>query len=388
MEYDHRQNKLHSQFNTRLLASKYDQLDELITKESYDLESERAQDRKAQDTSEARRKQTSSAGATRKGQNDSSEAAPVGKLDDLFSQLKGEQLGGVRKLNEITQFATNEAMADPRYTEPDNDDKTHLPSGMSARNLKATLPAVMIGGGEGVSRRDNAQKYEGNEKALMLLDPSNRPTWNGSAAAGMTTAQHDNDDMSVDDHGPLNTVANNDLYPFINKNTPKINVRYTVGGLEKRLADTHWKRRDSTSSSKGTGEKWHKNKGHAPLSRRMESFNAGEMNASFDSRPITPHNSAINSRPTTANKTGAPSLSNAFSSASGESESPPGSPQLNRLHHSRIIEDEFTAYHNRGIVNFRLGADESGLSDMETAMKLKPSHEVTREVLSLAKRRM
>ncbi len=56
----------------------------------------------------------------------------------------------------------------------------------------------------------------------------------------MTTAQQD-DDMSVDDHGPLNTVANNDLYPFINKNTPKINVRYTVGGLEKRLADTHWK---------------------------------------------------------------------------------------------------------------------------------------------------
>ncbi len=34
-------------------------------------------------------------------------------------------------------------MADPRFTEPDNDDKTHLPSGMSARNLRAAALPVM-----------------------------------------------------------------------------------------------------------------------------------------------------------------------------------------------------------------------------------------------------
>ncbi len=99
-------------------------------------------------------------------------------------------------------YGTNEAMADPRFTEPD-DDKTHLPSGMSARNLRAVLPAM----GADTSRRNlnssTTQKYggdgdldvvlnssykstcgAGNEKALMLLDPSNRPTWNGTAAAG------------------------------------------------------------------------------------------------------------------------------------------------------------------------------------------------------------
>lgn len=61
--------------------------------------------------------------------------------------------------------------------------------------------------------------------------------------SGMTTAINaDGDDLSVEEgHGALTAVASNDLYPFINKATPKINVRYTVGGLEKRLADTHWK---------------------------------------------------------------------------------------------------------------------------------------------------
>ncbi len=108
MEYDHRQGRMHGQFTTRLLASKYDQLDELITRESYDLESSTAQERKTQGSFDARRKQTDTqsggGGEDRAGklkqqsQTSSSllEAVPVvgRNLDDLFSHLKQEQQEG------------------------------------------------------------------------------------------------------------------------------------------------------------------------------------------------------------------------------------------------------------------------------------------------------
>lgn len=55
----------------------------------------------------------------------------------------------------------------------------------------------------------------------------------------------DNEELSVDGDGNNNATAagivNNDIYPFINKPTPKIHVAYTVGGLEKRVAEGHWR---------------------------------------------------------------------------------------------------------------------------------------------------
>ena len=55
---------------------------------------------------------------------------------------------------------------------------------------------------------------------------------------------------------------------------------------------------------------------------------------------------------------------------------------------NRSLVDEFIAHRNRGIINFRLGDDISGLHDIEKAVKLRPQDIELRELISLVKRRM
>eukprot|EP01036_Dinobryon_divergens_P037588 gene37588-49210_t len=55
---------------------------------------------------------------------------------------------------------------------------------------------------------------------------------------------------------------------------------------------------------------------------------------------------------------------------------------------TQIKLDEFVAYHNRGVINFRLGDDEFGLSDIEKAAEIQPDNVECRTLLSLAYRRM
>lgn len=55
---------------------------------------------------------------------------------------------------------------------------------------------------------------------------------------------------------------------------------------------------------------------------------------------------------------------------------------------TRAVLDEFIAYRNRGIINFRLGDDHTGLLDIEHAVSLMPQDIELRELISLAKRRM
>ena len=50
--------------------------------------------------------------------------------------------------------------------------------------------------------------------------------------------------------------------------------------------------------------------------------------------------------------------------------------------------DEFVAFHNRGIIYFRLGDDDSGVADIEKAIEKDPNHLDCRTLLSLAYRRM
>lgn len=59
-----------------------------------------------------------------------------------------------------------------------------------------------------------------------------------------------------------------------------------------------------------------------------------------------------------------------------------------RKENQRHLEDEFIAYYNRSIINFRLGDDESGLSDIEKSTSINPGHIEARALMSLAKRRM
>lgn len=54
----------------------------------------------------------------------------------------------------------------------------------------------------------------------------------------------------------------------------------------------------------------------------------------------------------------------------------------------RILQDEFLSHYNRSVINFRLGNDEMGMQDIESAVKLDPTHIQAREVLSIARRRM
>jgi CRP-like cAMP-binding protein len=54
----------------------------------------------------------------------------------------------------------------------------------------------------------------------------------------------------------------------------------------------------------------------------------------------------------------------------------------------RSPHDCYLAYYNRAIINFRLGADELGLEDLEKAKKVNPSDISIHELLSLAKRRV
>ena len=51
-------------------------------------------------------------------------------------------------------------------------------------------------------------------------------------------------------------------------------------------------------------------------------------------------------------------------------------------------EEQFIAYFNRGLVNFRLGNDDKGILDMKCAIDLQPTHLKAKEVLSLALRRV
>lgn len=60
----------------------------------------------------------------------------------------------------------------------------------------------------------------------------------------------------------------------------------------------------------------------------------------------------------------------------------------NKLTGMRLHQDEFLAYYNRSIINFRLGADETGWQDLEKAVLINPKHLQARELLSLVKRRM
>ena len=55
---------------------------------------------------------------------------------------------------------------------------------------------------------------------------------------------------------------------------------------------------------------------------------------------------------------------------------------------TQIKLDEFVAYHNRGVINFRLGDDEFGLSDIEKAVEIDPDNVACRTLLSLAYRRL
>lgn len=54
----------------------------------------------------------------------------------------------------------------------------------------------------------------------------------------------------------------------------------------------------------------------------------------------------------------------------------------------RLPHDQFLAYYNRSIINFRLGADEEGIEDLEKATKAHPNDIAAHELLSLAKRRV
>lgn len=54
----------------------------------------------------------------------------------------------------------------------------------------------------------------------------------------------------------------------------------------------------------------------------------------------------------------------------------------------RLPHDQFLAYYNRAIINFRLGSDEAGIEDMEKAEKVNPNDISTHEIMSLAKRRV
>ena len=53
------------------------------------------------------------------------------------------------------------------------------------------------------------------------------------------------DDESLEDeqnnHHQQEKQPNNDLYPFVNKAAPKLEEMHTVGGLNKRLAERHWR---------------------------------------------------------------------------------------------------------------------------------------------------
>lgn len=60
----------------------------------------------------------------------------------------------------------------------------------------------------------------------------------------------------------------------------------------------------------------------------------------------------------------------------------------NRMAGLRVIDDEFLGYHNRAVINFRLGNDAQGLADLQKAVKVNPNHLPARELLSLVKRRM
>jgi len=60
----------------------------------------------------------------------------------------------------------------------------------------------------------------------------------------------------------------------------------------------------------------------------------------------------------------------------------------NRQSSNRSLLDEFIAHRNRGIINFRLGDDASGLQDIEKAVALRPQDIELRELISLVKRRM
>ena len=55
---------------------------------------------------------------------------------------------------------------------------------------------------------------------------------------------------------------------------------------------------------------------------------------------------------------------------------------------TQIKLDEFVAYHNRAVINFRLGDDDFGLSDIEKANKVNPGNLECKTLLSLAYRRM
>jgi CRP-like cAMP-binding protein/tetratricopeptide (TPR) repeat protein len=54
----------------------------------------------------------------------------------------------------------------------------------------------------------------------------------------------------------------------------------------------------------------------------------------------------------------------------------------------RVIDDEFLGYHNRAVINFRLGNDSQGLADLQKAVTVNPTNLPARELLSLVKRRM
>lgn len=54
----------------------------------------------------------------------------------------------------------------------------------------------------------------------------------------------------------------------------------------------------------------------------------------------------------------------------------------------RLVHDEFLAYYNRSVINFRLGDDDQGLKDIEQAVELNPTDNNSKNLRALAKRRM
>lgn len=49
-------------------------------------------------------------------------------------------------------------------------------------------------------------------------------------------------------------IKNRDIYPFVNKSAPRLDEQLTVGGLNKKLAERHWRVLHRLSNDKVDGK--------------------------------------------------------------------------------------------------------------------------------------
>eukprot|EP01037_Dinobryon_pediforme_P019066 gene19066-19418_t len=151
------------------------------------------------------------------------------------------------------------------------------------------------------------------EKSIQLLHPSSRPTCS-----------------LLNPRKNANILATStDIYPFFNKPMPELNAQLTVGGLDKK--GTNLGVLLDIQASKAE-------KKIMALTNEMLLGNLNFKNGKYMAA-LSFYSKAIK--------------------------------DLSEKQ-TQIKLDEFVAYHNRAVINFRLGDDDFGLSDIEKANKVNP----------------